>query len=108
MLRRVRVLYRVELSFEDGAEVLDGSFAGRGEDGAPIGRAPGTDQGRRHKYVFASFFLTDSSSTLAAPGGCTIAGLLAMEDGKVRSTIARAIQMSMESQQDEKKDEKKQ
>jgi pyrroline-5-carboxylate reductase len=33
---------------------------------------------------------------LAAPGGCTIAGLLAMEDGKVRSTIARAIQIATE------------
>ena len=31
-----------------------------------------------------------------APGGCTIAGLLAMEDGKVRSTIARAIQIATE------------
>lgn len=31
-----------------------------------------------------------------APGGCTIAGLLAMEDGKVRSTIARAIQVATE------------
>lgn len=33
---------------------------------------------------------------LAAPGGCTIAGLLAMEDGKIRSTIARAIQIATE------------
>lgn len=33
---------------------------------------------------------------LVAPGGCTIAGLLAMEDGKVRSTIARAIQIATE------------
>jgi len=33
---------------------------------------------------------------LVAPGGCTIAGLLAMEDGKVRSTIARAIQVATE------------
>lgn len=31
-----------------------------------------------------------------APGGCTIAGLLAMEDGRVRSTIARAIQVATE------------
>ena len=31
-----------------------------------------------------------------APGGCTIAGLLAMEDGMVRSTIARAIQIATE------------
>ncbi|KAG0144978.1 hypothetical protein CROQUDRAFT_79336 [Cronartium quercuum f. sp. fusiforme G11] len=33
--------------------------------------------------------LKDSVTT---PAGCTIAGLLALEDGKVRSTIARAIQ----------------
>lgn len=29
-----------------------------------------------------------------APGGCTIAGLLALEDGRVRSTIARCIQVT--------------
>ena len=29
-----------------------------------------------------------------APGGCTIAGLLALEDGKVRSTMARTIQVA--------------
>lgn len=29
-----------------------------------------------------------------APGGCTIAGLLMLEDGRVRSTIARAIQVA--------------
>lgn len=33
---------------------------------------------------------------VAAPGGCTIAGLLALEDGRVRSTIARAIQIATE------------
>jgi pyrroline-5-carboxylate reductase len=33
--------------------------------------------------------LKDSVTT---PAGCTIAGLLAMEDGRIRSTIARAIQ----------------
>lgn len=31
-----------------------------------------------------------------APGGCTIAGLLALEDGRVRSTIARGIQIATE------------
>ncbi|KIM62081.1 hypothetical protein SCLCIDRAFT_844942 [Scleroderma citrinum Foug A] len=34
--------------------------------------------------------------SVTTPGGCTIAGLLAMEDGKVRSTIARAIQIATE------------
>lgn len=32
----------------------------------------------------------------SAPGGCTIAGLLTLEDGRVRSTIARAIQVATE------------
>ncbi|KAJ1505172.1 delta 1-pyrroline-5-carboxylate reductase, partial [Coelomomyces lativittatus] len=29
---------------------------------------------------------------VTTPGGCTIAGLLVMEDGKIRSTLARTIQ----------------
>jgi len=29
---------------------------------------------------------------VTTPGGCTIAGLLALEDGKIRSTLARAIE----------------
>jgi len=29
---------------------------------------------------------------VATPGGCTISGLLTMEDGKIRSTLARTIQ----------------
>ncbi|KAI5124577.1 hypothetical protein M0805_003096 [Coniferiporia weirii] len=33
---------------------------------------------------------------VTTPGGCTIAGILALEDGKVRSTIARAIQVATE------------
>ncbi|KAF7304618.1 Pyrroline-5-carboxylate reductase [Mycena kentingensis (nom. inval.)] len=33
---------------------------------------------------------------VTTPGGCTIAGLLAMEDGRVRSTIARSIQVATE------------
>ncbi len=32
--------------------------------------------------------------TCPAPGGCTIAGLLTLEDGRVRSTMARAIQVA--------------
>ncbi|ODN80961.1 pyrroline-5-carboxylate reductase [Cryptococcus amylolentus CBS 6039] len=35
--------------------------------------------------------LKDSVTT---PGGCTMAGLLTMEDGRVRSTMARAIQVA--------------
>ncbi|KAK0557217.1 delta 1-pyrroline-5-carboxylate reductase [Tilletia horrida] len=37
--------------------------------------------------------LKDSVTT---PGGCTIAGLLNLEDGKVRSTVARTIQAATE------------
>ncbi|KAF9566301.1 pyrroline-5-carboxylate reductase [Agrocybe pediades] len=32
--------------------------------------------------------------SVTTPGGCTIAGLLALEDGRVRSTIARCIQIA--------------
>ncbi|CAO1624393.1 unnamed protein product [Jaminaea pallidilutea] len=34
--------------------------------------------------------------SVTTPGGCTIAGLLALEDGKVRSTVARTIQAAAE------------
>ncbi|TDL27399.1 pyrroline-5-carboxylate reductase [Rickenella mellea] len=34
--------------------------------------------------------------SVTTPGGCTIAGLLTLEDGRVRSTIARAIQVATE------------
>lgn len=34
--------------------------------------------------------------TVTTPGGCTIAGLLTLEDGRTRSTIARAIQVATE------------
>lgn len=37
--------------------------------------------------------LKDSVTT---PGGCTIAGLLQLEDGRLRSTVARAIQEATE------------
>jgi pyrroline-5-carboxylate reductase len=48
----------------------------------------------------SDFTMQDLSTSLtaisSAPGGCTIAGLLALEDGKVRSTIARGIQIATE------------
>ena len=47
------------------------------------------------EHPFRSMITTVNQS-IAAPGGCTIAGLLALEDGKVRSTIARAIQIATE------------
>lgn len=31
-------------------------------------------------------------SAVTTPGGCTIGGLLVMEDGKIRSTLARSIE----------------
>ncbi|KZT59005.1 putative delta 1-pyrroline-5-carboxylate reductase [Calocera cornea HHB12733] len=34
--------------------------------------------------------------TVTTPGGCTIAGVLILEDGRVRSTVARAIQVATE------------
>lgn len=45
---------------------------------------------------FISFPVQISYVIALAPGGCTIAGLLTLEDGKVRSTIARAIQVATE------------
>jgi len=33
---------------------------------------------------------------VTTPGGATIAGLLTLEDGKIRSTISRATQVSAE------------
>ena len=42
------------------------------------------------------YALIDAKIFLSAPGGCTIAGLLTLEDGKVRSTIARCIQIATE------------
>ena len=45
-----------------------------------------------HALINANLFVFSPP----APGGCTIAGLLALEDGKVRSTIARCIQIATE------------
>jgi len=50
-------------------------------------------------FVLLSFYRTSMNwrtSLCVAPGGCTIAGLLALEDGKVRSTVARCIQATTE------------
>lgn len=33
---------------------------------------------------------------VTTPGGCTIAGILALEDGKIRSTLARAVERAAE------------
>ena len=47
------------------------------------------------EHPFLSTTATTNQSVIA-PGGCTIAGLLVLEDGRVRSTIARAIQIATE------------
>jgi len=47
-----------------------------------------------HRSLYYMRATTDQG--ILAPGGCTIAGLLVLEDGRVRSTIARAIQIATE------------
>ena len=47
-----------------------------------------------HRLLFLTRSIIDQRTQ--APGGCTIAGLLVLEDGRVRSTIARAIQVATE------------
>ena len=44
----------------------------------------------------AFIFLETWIDGILAPGGCTIAGLLTLEDGRFRSTVARAIQVATE------------
>ena len=46
--------------------------------------------------VFGPVHVHELTIFRIAPGGCTIAGLLALEDGRVRSTIARGIQIATE------------
>jgi pyrroline-5-carboxylate reductase len=65
-------------------------------DGFTGRRASGADKRRGYQYVYFSPVCTETDILNTAPGGCTIAGLLAMEDGRVRSTIARAIQVATE------------
>ncbi len=43
----------------------------------PFGRAEGSQGGHRRA---------------GSPAGCTIAGLLALEDGRIRSVVARGIE----------------
>jgi pyrroline-5-carboxylate reductase len=60
--------------------------------------SPCANQRFGDKYVCYAYFTKPIThiSLLKAPGGCTIAGLLALEDGRVRSTIARGIQIATE------------
>merc|ERR1711939_803803 len=59
---------------------------------SPIGRCRFLEE----KHFDACTALSGSGpaikDSVTTPGGCTIAGLLTLEDGKVRSTIARCIQ----------------
>ncbi|KAF8831382.1 hypothetical protein HHX47_DHR1000382 [Lentinula edodes] len=53
-----------------------------------------TLQGAARMVLQAGQHPAQIRDAVTTPGGCTIAGLLALEDGKVRSTIARCIQVA--------------
>ncbi|VDB82626.1 unnamed protein product [Peniophora sp. CBMAI 1063] len=55
-----------------------------------------TLQGAARMSLQTSAHPAQIKDAVTTPGGCTIAGLLALEDGRVRSTIARAIQVATE------------
>jgi len=55
-----------------------------------------TLQGAARMVLQAGAHPAQIKDSVTTPGGCTIAGLLALEDGRVRSTIARAIQIATE------------
>jgi len=55
-----------------------------------------TLQGAARMVLQANAHPAQIKDSVTTPGGCTIAGLLALEDGRVRSTIARCIQVATE------------
>ncbi|KAH9048171.1 pyrroline-5-carboxylate reductase [Lactarius hengduanensis] len=55
-----------------------------------------TLQGAARMTLQSDMHPAQIKDSVTTPGGCTIAGLLALEDGRVRSTIARAIQVATE------------
>ncbi|TFY81709.1 hypothetical protein EWM64_g2302 [Hericium alpestre] len=55
-----------------------------------------TLQGAARMVLQSNSHPAQIKDAVTTPGGCTIAGLLALEDGRVRSTIARAIQVATE------------
>lgn len=55
-----------------------------------------TLQGAARMALQSNMHPAQIKDAVTTPGGCTIAGLLALEDGRVRSTIARAIQVATE------------
>lgn len=55
-----------------------------------------TMQGAARMVMESGMHPAALKDTVTTPGGCTIAGLLQLEDGKLRSTTARAIQAATE------------
>ncbi|KAG7092371.1 hypothetical protein E1B28_008730 [Marasmius oreades] len=55
-----------------------------------------TLQGAARMVLQSGSHPSQLKDAVTTPGGCTIAGLLALEDGRVRSTIARGIQVATE------------
>lgn len=53
-----------------------------------------TLQGTGRMALYAGLHPAQLKDSVTTPGGCTIAGLLTLEDGRVRSTMARAIQVA--------------
>ncbi|CAD6898697.1 unnamed protein product [Tilletia controversa] len=53
-------------------------------------------QGAARMVLQTSIHPAALKDSVTTPGGCTIAGLLNLEDGKVRSTVARTIQAATE------------
>ncbi|KAI3642947.1 hypothetical protein MP228_012502 [Amoeboaphelidium protococcarum] len=49
-------------------------------------------KGAAEMYLKTGKHPSELKDEVITPGGCTIAGILCLEDGKVRSTIARAVQ----------------
>ncbi|EPQ26455.1 uncharacterized protein PFL1_06103 [Pseudozyma flocculosa PF-1] len=55
-----------------------------------------TMQGAARMVMQSGMHPAAIKDSVTTPGGCTIAGLLNLEDGKVRSTVARTIQAAAE------------
>ncbi|PWN87524.1 pyrroline-5-carboxylate reductase [Acaromyces ingoldii] len=55
-----------------------------------------TMQGAARMVLESGMHPAAIKDSVTTPGGCTIAGLLNLEDGKVRSTVARTIQAAAE------------
>ncbi|KAG8893516.1 delta 1-pyrroline-5-carboxylate reductase, partial [Tulasnella sp. 403] len=53
-----------------------------------------TLQGTARMALQSGAHPAEIKDSVTTPGGCTIAGLLTLEDGRVRSTMARAIQVA--------------